>query len=186
MRFVLSIVLICGLTGLQHSLAQRVSSPNITVNVENRGVFECALNLSIFNFGNVDVDGTDFSTPNVVANGRNATNDGATYENASNSVTWICRAAPVNTFAIALNATIADHIGDISANNLEVGIPTIGSGTSTGYQLFLSQANLLTGLLVGNGPSAVTGDLNLRLNVLDADPVGFGVWVVRLRAVGSP
>ncbi len=62
----------------------------------------------------------------------------------------------------------------------------MGGGISTGYQLFTSASNLLTGTSVGNGANADGGDLDLRLTVLDTDPLGANTWVVRLRASGTP
>ena len=43
-----------------------------------------------------------------------------------------------------------------------------------------------TDLSIGNGAAHAEGDLDLRLSVLDEDPVGSDVWVVRLRANGTP
>ena len=72
------------------------------------------------------------------------------------------------------------------ANNLEARILATAGGTSVGYQPFTSQNNLITNMSVGNAGAAATGDLGFRLSILDTDPLGSDVWVVRLRATGTP
>ncbi len=159
----------------------------VTVTASAQGLFECTLNLTGFDFGDVDLSGSSFGTPNVVALGRNATNTGGLYQNAPGSVTWQCRSAPKSTVGIALATTAADHTGGMATNDIEVRIPSSSQGgTSTGYQLFASQAPLITGMFVGNGSNAANGTLDLRLTVLDADPPGVNTWIVRLRAAGNP
>ncbi len=176
------------LLGVDSAWAQRTSDFNLTVTANNRGIFTCSFNVASFDFGDVDADGTDYLTPNVTALGRNAGNNGGEYENNAGSVTWTCRAAPPSTVDIALTSTAADHtVGGMADDDLEIRIPSsLGGGISTGYQLFTSASNLLTGTSVGNGANADGGDLDLRLTVLDTDPLGANTWVVRLRASGTP
>ena len=71
-------------------------------------------------------------------------------------------------------------------DNLEARIQAAAGGLSTGYQTFTSQADLITGMAVGNGAVAAAADLDLRLAVFDDDPLGTEIWVVRLRANGTP
>ncbi len=186
MRSAVFIVMVLVLAGAPEVWAQRTSASSVEVTVLNRGIFECALNVSIFNFGNVDSDGTDYSFPNVVAYGRNATDDGGDYENAPGSITWTCRAAPVSSVDLSLTSTTDDHLGGIDADHLEVRIQDTAGGTSTGYQAFTSEAALITGVGAGNGANAASGDLDLHLMVLDSNVLGFSVWVVQLRAAGNP
>lgn len=169
--------------GTQSALAQRTADMNLTVTANNLGIFTCNLADANYDFGNVDADGTGGGT-------RNTDDDGAYYD-ADAATTWTCRAAPSSTVAIALISASGDHtVGSMGDNNLEVRIPDVDSGTSTGYNAFTdgspTPADLITGLTVGNGANAVTGNLDLRLHVYDTDPTGANTWVVRLRATGSP
>ena len=184
----LGVLLMLLLAGTQSAMAQRTSEFNVTVTANNQGIFVCTTNVASFDFGPVDADGTDYSTADVNALGRNGANNGGIYENASGSVTWTCRAAPVSTVDIALTSVAADHtVGSMADDDLEIGIPSsTGGGTSNGYQLFTSGATLFSGTSAGNGASAATGNLDLRLNVLDTDPTGANTWVVRMRATGNP
>lgn len=172
--------------GTQSALAQRTADMNLTVTANNLGIFTCTLAASSFDFGSVDADGADFSTPGVTAQGRNGANDGGYYD-AFAATTWTCRAAPSSIVDIALTSVTADHtVGSMGDDNLEVRVPATGGGASTGYQAFTSLNDLITGMSVGNGASSVSGDLDLRLNVYDTDPTGANTWVVRLRATGNP
>lgn len=169
--------------GTQSALAQRTADMNITVTANNVGVFTCNLADAAFDYGDVDSDGTLSSTG--VTGTRNAADDGAYYD--ATATTWSCRAAPSSTVAIALTSIAADHtVGTMGDDNLQVTIPATNGGTSTGLQDFTSQANLITGMSVGNGPLAAAGDLDMRLHVYDTDPTGANTWVVRLRATGNP
>jgi hypothetical protein len=175
------------MAGSGDAWAQRTSDSSVTVTANNRGIFSCTLSAASFDFGDVDADGTDYSTANVTALGRNGSNDGGQYENTSGSVTFTCRSAPSSTVGVALISTGADHtVGTMDDDGLEIRIPAVGGGTSTGYQVFTSTANLITGMTVGNGGNSVNGDVDMRLNVLDADDTGANTWVVRLRATGNP
>ena len=71
-------------------------------------------------------------------------------------------------------------------DNLEMHIPPVAGGTSTGFQTFTSGATLVAGMAVGSGANAARGELGLRLTVLDTDPAGNNTWIVRLRATGNP
>ena len=173
--------------GTQSAFAQRTSEFNVTVTANNQGIFVCTTNVASFDFGPVDADGTDYSTADVNALGRNGANNGGIYENAAGSVTWTCRAAPASIVGIDLISTAADHtVGSMADDDLEIRIPATNGGVSGGYRLFTSGANLITGMNVGNGASGASNDLDLRLNVLDTDPTGANTWVVRMRATGNP
>lgn len=177
-------IAVLGAAGAQ---AQRTSDFNVSVTANNRGVFVCTTNVAAFDFGDVDADGASYGTPNVIALGRNVADDGGLYENTAGSVTWSCRAAPPSTVDIALTSVAADHtVGTMLDDDLEIRIPATNGGTSTGYQVFTSAANLITGMAVGNGANAASNNLDLRLNVLDVDPLGANTWVVRMRATGTP
>lgn len=167
--------------------AQRTSDFSVSVTANNRGVFTCSTNVASFNFGDVDADGTDYLTANVTALGRNVPDNGGIYTNNAGSVTWTCRAAPPSTVTIALTSVAADHtVGTMADDDLEIRIPNTAGGVSTGYQTFTSAANLIAGMTVGNGANAASNNLDLRLNVLDVDPLGANTWVVRMRATGTP
>lgn len=175
--------------GAQAAMPPPGTTNDVVVHVaaQNAGRFECSIAVPTFDFGTVDISGADFGTPGVVARGRNPANTGGLYENAAGSVEWTCRAAPRSTVDIALVATAADHTGGMYADDLEVRIPTsTRGGVTTGYQPFTSQALLISGMQVKNGNNAAFGNLDLRLTVLDTDPVGANTWVVRLRATGNP
>ena len=176
--------------GTQSALAQRTADMSLTVTANNLGIFTCNLAAGSFDFGDVDADGTDFSTPSVTAMGRNGADDGGYYD-ADAATTWTCRAAPASIVAIALYSASGDHtVGTMSDDNLEVQIPDVDSGISTDYNAFTSGSptpiDLITGLSVGNGANGVTGNLDLRLHVYDTDATGANTWIVRLRATGSP
>ena len=176
------------LLSTQNALAQRTADINATVTTNNIGIFTCTLNVLSFDFGDVDADGGLLAGTgtNVLAGGRNGTNDGGTYETAPGTITWVTRAAPASTVRFHLTATGADHTGGMLVDNLEVRIPDTAGGTSTGYQAFTSLADLITGMAIGNGANVATGEINLRLNVLDADPTGNNSWTVKIRATGTP
>ena len=164
----------------------QTNDETITVTASNPGVFFCMVGATTFDFGDIDVQGADYGTANVVANGRNGANTGGEYESASGLVNWTCSTLPSSVVNIALVSATADHTGGMEANNLEVRIPVVAGGTSEGYQPFASGANLITGMSVGIGANAARGQLDLRLTVLDTDPAGVNAWVVRLRATGNP
>ncbi len=167
--------------------AQRSADLALNVSANNRGVFACALDLANFDFGDVDVLGTDYGMTKVVAQGRNPTNTGGLYESAPGAVTWGCAAAPASTARIALVSSAADHTaGGMNPDALEVRIRDAAGGASTGYQPFTSKGTLISDLALENGQKAVAGDLDLRLNVLDTDPKGINRWVVRLVVTGNP
>ena len=158
----------------------------VTVVANNFGVFLCTVDVTSFDFGEVDLNGSDYGTPGVVAKGRNASNTGGTYENDSGAITWTCFTTPPSTVDIALNSTAADHTGGMVSDDLEMRIPPTAGGTSTGFQTFTSGAPLVAGMAVGSGANAARGELGLRLTVLDIDPAGNNTWIVRLRATGNP
>ncbi len=179
-------VLGCLLAATRPLAAQTVANASVTVSARVVGHFELTLNTEGFDFGDLDAGGINVSSPYVAAKGRNSGNVGAIYETAAGSILWTCRATPFGSVNIALVSTAADHTGGMYADDLEVRLPPIGDGTSTGYQPFSSGADLLTGLSLGAGVNAVNGPMDLRLTVLDDDPTGVNTWVIRLRATANP
>lgn len=173
------------LVGVQNVFAQRTSDMSVTVTANNIGVFSCTTTQAGYDFGDVDSDG---NTNGTSTGARLGSDDGATFTAAS-AIDWNCKSAPSSTVAIALNSAAADHtVGSVDDNRLEIGIPSNpGGGTSTGYQAFTSTNNLVTGMSVGNGAANdVDGVIDLRLTVMDTDPIESNTWIVRLRATGSP
>lgn len=158
----------------------------VTVTANLLPILTCGISAS-FDFGDVDLNGTDYLTPNVVALGRNVTNTGGEYENRSGSIRWICRSFPPRFVNIALVSTTADHSGGMNVNDLEVRIPgSTRGGRSTGYQAFTSQADLITGMVTWFLLFPARGQLDVHLTVLDTDAPGPNAWVVRLRATSNP
>ena len=166
--------------------AQAVTNTSVTVSARVVAHFGCTINTESFDFGNLDAGGINVGSPYVAAKGRNGANAGEIYETASGSILWACRATPSSTVTLALASTAADHTGGMYVDDLEVRLPPVGNARSTGYQPFSSGANLLTGLALGAGAHAVSGPMDLRLTVLDDDPVGANTWTIRLRATASP
>ena len=168
--------------------AQRSADMNATVTANNIGIFTCTLNVLSFDFGDVDSDGGALpgTNPSVQANGRNGSDTGGSYETVPGTITWVTRAAPASTVRFHLVAAPSDHTGSMPADNLEIRIPNTAGGTSTGYQTFTSLSDLITGMSVGNGANAATGQIDLRLSVNDTDPTGSNSWTVRIRATGTP
>ena len=158
----------------------------ITVTAANPGIFLCAIDATSFDFGDVDVQGTDYATVDVIANGRNGTDTGGEYESRAGAIGWTCSVLPSSIVSIALVSSAADHAGGMASDNLEVRIPVVAGGSSGGYHSFTSGLNLITGMSVGIGANAARGQLHLRLTVLDADPLGVNTWLLRLRATGNP
>ncbi len=172
--------------GAPNVLAQKIAQTSLSVSAKNVGVFGCTLNTEHFDFGILDAGGTFTGNPNVAAKRRSEDPQGTTFESTVGAVRWGCRSAPKSTINVALISTEADHTGSLAADALEVRIPATHGGISTGYQRFTSQADLITGMLAGNGVYAAFGLLDLRLTVGDADPLGDNTWIVRLRATASP
>ena len=172
----------------QPAHAQRTADSQVVVTAAiNQGVFICTYSVASFDFGDVSSQGADFGSPNVVAGGRNGDDTGGVYTSSVDSITWTCRASPQSTVTVALRSTAVDHtLGGMAADDLEARIPATAGGTSTGFQRFTSQADLITGMNVRNGGNAAAGRLDLRLTVLDVDPPGANSWRVRLRATGAP
>ncbi len=179
-------VLALSLADVHLLFAQLVSTTSVTVSARVVGTFGVTVNTENFDFGVLDASGVSPGGPNVAAKGGGSDVAGEVYENTPGSITWACRAAPTGTVDVALISSLADHTGGMHVDDLEVRIPSTAGGTSTGYQAFTSGATLITGMAVGNGTNAVSGALDLRLTVLDADPVGANTWVVRLRATANP
>ena len=182
------IVMTLGVLGAERAEAQRVDDTNLAVTARVRGGFECGITTT-FDFSSIDATGTDYGTAGVIATGRNGANTGSIYENQPGSVRWRCRAWPPGFVTITLNSTAVDHSGGMVADDLEVrlrGRGVFGIGSSTGYQFFTSQANVMTGVLTGAGFFSVNGVADLRLTVLDTDPPGVNAWIVNLRATAFP
>jgi hypothetical protein len=180
-----SILVVCGLLSISRCWAEVTATQVLTVKANNVGIFAFSMNVDSFDFGNVDANGTDFGTSNVTAGGRNETNTGGVYGNTSGSITWTCLSAPSGRFGIAIVSVESDHqAGAMPSDRLLVRIPAAAGGSTTGYQNFTSRSGLITGMSVGNGAQQAKGNLDLRLNVLDADPTGPGTWVIRLQVYG--
>lgn len=186
LRLLVTSAVLCLVAGLPPAFAQRTSDASVLISASNRGIFRCTIGLSIFNFGSVDADGTDYGTPNVVAGGRNPTNTGGRYTSAPGAIPWTCKAAPPKKVLFRLASTTADYVGPLDPDNLHVAVPSTGGGTWTTYQPFLSQHHLIINMTVGNGANAVDGEVRLRLSIFDDDDPGVSVWVLRLRATGTP
>ncbi len=189
-RYGLYIILLIalGVFGTERAKAQRVDDTNLTVTARVRGGFECGIT-STFDFGPIDATGTDYGTAGVTATGRNGSNTGSVYESQNGTIRWRCRAWPPGFVTITLYSTAADHTGGMLADDLEIrlrGRGVFGIGSSTGYQFFTSQANLMTGMLTGAGFFSVNGQADLRLTVLDTDPPGPNTWIVNMRATAWP
>ena len=174
------------LAGAHRSAAQKVAHASVTVSANVVGHFGCTVSTESFDFGDLDAGGINVGNPYVASKGRSSINAGEIYETAAGSIMWTCRATPAGTVNIALASTPADHTGGMYVDDLEVRIPTVGDGVSTGYQAFSSGADLLTGVSLGAGANALSGPMDLRLTVLDDDPVGVNTWVIRLRATANP
>ena len=186
MRAQILLTAVLALLGASTAWAQRIDDMTMNVQAYNRGIFVCTVDVAIFNFGDVNADGADFGTPAVTALGRNGSDGGGLYATAPGAIGWTCRAAPPGTVDLRLNSTATDHLGGMNPDNLEARIQATAGGTSTGFQTFTSQTDLITDMAVGNGAIAAAGDLDLRLSVFDDDPLGTEIWVVRLRANGTP
>lgn len=184
--FLVPTVLMLGLLLAPNVEAQTVSSTSVTVSARIVGTFEVSVSGENFDFGDLDANGLSLGTPNIASKGRNSEDIGVVYESMAGSLSWTAKASPASSVDIALISTEADHTGGMYVDGLEVRIPSTNGGKSTGFQSFTSQANLINAIPVGNGVDTVAGDLDLRLNVLDSDPIGTNTWVVRLRATANP
>ncbi len=158
----------------------------VIITANNPGIFVCAIDATSFDFGDVDVQGTNYGTVDVVANGRNGADTGGEYESQAGAIGWTCSVLPSSIVSIALVSSSADHTGGMASDDLEIRIPAVSGGTTAGYQPFTSGVNLINGMSVGIGANAAHGHLDLRLTVLDDDPPGANTWLVRLRATGNP
>ena len=168
--------------GTQSALAQRTADMNLTVTANNVGIFTCTLDVTTFDFGDVDADGN--STNPVVSGARNGADDGAIL-NATGVSDWTCRAAPSSTVDFTIESTATDHTGSLDPDRLEVQMTDGGAGG--GYAAFTSGNTLLSSISVGNGAAGeATGSVDLRLTVMDADATGANTWNVILRATGTP
>lgn len=150
---------------------------NVTVTANNQGIFTCNTNVSNFSFGDVNANGDDFSTSNVIADGRPAGIEGGQYRNTSGSITWTCSAAPNGTFDIVLGSDASNHSGGIVVDHLEIQLSN-DDGDDGSYQTFTSGATLLGNVPIGNGANSGSGNVNLRLTVGDTDATGSTTWTV--------
>jgi len=167
--------------------AQSISEAEVTAMANNLGIFECLTSVPLFDFGDVDANGGSHGTPGVIPQGRNPTGTGGRYTNQPGTVMWTCRAAPPSNLQISLASLPSDHtVGTMDHDDLEIRLPSDPPDSwTTGYQLFTSNATLLSSIPAGNGPFEVTGRVELRLTVLDTDPPGPNTWVVRMVVTGS-
>lgn len=167
---------------------------SFAVTAANQGIFFFNIVGTSFDFGTVDPDGTTSSTG--VTGLRNGAGNGAAYT-ASAATTWTCRSAPSRTVRV-FNASTTATINWGTADRLSLNIPTAGlpaGSTSCGYKTFTTagdggagtcaSGNLVHSVPTGNGANASTGNLDLRLDVLDADPPGTNTWTVVLTASGA-
>ena len=175
------------------ALAQS-SSDSISVTAANNGIIELTIADAAFDFGNVDADGTLSSTG--VSGARNGGDNGAVYS-ATAATTRTARSAPPRTVRI-YNASSASTIGWGTADRLRLRVPTTGlpggstscglidfSDTGDGGAGSCSNGALVHSVNVGNGSNARTGNLDLELDVLDADSTGSNSWTVVLTATGA-
>ncbi len=169
------------------------ASDSITVTAANVGIFSFNIVGASFAFGNVDANGTTSSTG--VPGARNGGNTGAVYT-ATTATTWTCASAPVRTVRV-FNASTTSTIAWGTADRLSMQVPATGlpaGSTSCGYKVFSTTGdgvatcgagNLVHSVNVGNGANSRTGNLDLRLDVLDTDVTGSNSWTVVLTANGA-
>jgi len=172
------------------ALAQ-TGTASITVGAQNVGFFQVTLADASFDFGVVDANGTLSSTG--VSGARNGGNNGAIYTAAAASTITV-QSAPSRTVRV-YNSSSSSTIGFGTADALTMQIPSMGGGTSCGYLTFstntdggsgtCSGGNLVHSATAGNGSNAASGDLDLRLEVLDTDTAGTNSWTVVLTATGA-
>lgn len=169
--------------GTQSALAQtRTADMNLTVTANNVGIFTCTLDVTTFDFGDVDADGN--TTTLGVIGARLGSDDGAEY-NAAGVSNWTCRAAPSSSVDFTIESTDANHTGSLAPDRLEVQM-TEGV-VPGGFATFTSNATMLSNVAVGNGAGGqATGAVDLRLTVMDTDATGANTWNVVLRATGTP
>ena len=170
------------------------ANDSINVTAANRGIFVFDIAGAAFDFGNVDAEGNVSSTG--VAGARNGSDTGAVYT-ATAATAWTCRSAPQRTVRI-LNASTTATINWGTADRLSMEVPSAGlpgGSVSCGYKAFSATGdggagscgagNLVHTVLTGNGANATTGQLDLRLDVLDTDATGANTWTVVLTASGA-
>lgn len=175
------------------ALAQPASD-SISVTAANAGIFEFNIADAAFDFGSVDADGTLSSAG--VSGARNGGNNGAVYS-ANAATTWTARSAPPRTVRV-YNSSTTSTITWGTADSLRLRVPTSGlpggstscgllgfSTTGDGGAASCTNGALVHSVSVGNGANAVSGSLDLELDVADSDGPGSNSWTVVLTATGS-
>ncbi len=186
--FVAAVMVVMALVGAGSAEAQVTQSQTVTVQANNQGIFTFTVSPASFNFGNVDASGSAIAGmgAGVTAGGRTGANDGGFYT-ATSALSWTCASAPARTTKIYNGSTTVT--GVLAGDRLEMQIPAVGGGTSSGYKKFLSQSgtpggDLITNMTVRNGANAVNGTTDLKLTVLDSDTNGSTSWTLVLTASG--
>jgi hypothetical protein len=164
----------------QPSTAASASSP-LVVTANNVGIFTFSITRNTFDFGAVNAAG-DTATLGVTST---VSGGDATYE-ALAADTWTCTSAPQRTVSI-YNDSNAGHSLPAGVDVSQLAIKTNpGNGTYlTVDQTGSTNGVLASGLVVGNGGNAVTGDIDLQLTVEGTDPLGTMQWNLVLTAAGS-
>jgi hypothetical protein len=173
-----------------------VASDSITVTAANNGVFTFNIVAAAYAFGTVDANGTlNVGGTQAITGVRGATSSIYT---ATTATTWALASAPPRTVRI-FNASTTFSGAPVwgISDRLAMQIPTaglVGGGTPTGclFKTFTTtgdggasgcgSGNLLEAISAGNGANNVTGNLDFRLTVDDADGTGSNTWVVILTA----
>ncbi len=182
------------LIGAASSAFAQSATDSISVTAVNNGIFRFDISGASFDFGTVDANGTTSSTG--VPGARNGSNNGASYT-ATAATTWTCSSAPQRTVRI-LNASTTATVNWGTADRLSMQIPTAGlpgGSVSCGYKTFTATGdggagscaagNLVHSVPTGNGANSGSGNLDLRLDVLDTDATGANTWTVVLTASGA-
>lgn len=180
--------------GAAGSAFAQSAGDSINVTAVNNGIFVFNIAGASFDFGTVDADGTVSSTG--VPGARNGSDTGSVYS-ATAATTWTCRSAPQRSVRI-LNASTTATVNWGTADRLSMQIPAAGlpgGSVSCGYKTFTTTGdggaggcaagNLVHSVPTGNGANARTGNLDLRLDVLDTDATGANTWTVVLTASGA-
>jgi hypothetical protein len=164
--------------------AQESASDSITVTAANEGTFTFVINDASYGFGTVNADGATTGDSTGVDG-----TTGSVFTKAAAS-TFTVTSSPVRTVHINNTSSVATIVWGEAAS-LEMQIPAIGGGSTCGYIAFdvidgaaasCTLGTLIHAMSVGNDTAAVTGDIDLRLAVLNTDIVGSNSWTVNLTA----
>ena len=162
------------------------ASDEIVVTAENEGTFTFVIDDATYDFGTVNADGlggTSSATPTDTGT------TGVSYEQLAAS-TFTVTSSPVRTVHINNTSSVSSIVWGTVAS-LEMQIPATGGGSTCGYVAFnvvdgaaasCTLGTLIHAMSVGNDTAAVTGDIDLKLAVLNTDIVGSNSWTVNLTA----